>query len=142
MRTVHAIGRLGIWIANAALFALCCGPHGAVAPTLVAEWLAAAPEHGAAADGRRPRARRAPGRDRQAILDRNLFKVVDAAAREAGEAAPVTEEELEATQAAAQAARHRRRGRPAKRSWAAVDDQQNHQQHRACAWTSVCSDKA
>ena len=78
---------------------------------------------------RRVRAR--PARawsDRQTILDRNLFQVSTLLPDKAPEPAPVvTEEELEATRLAAEAARHRRVA-DQKSSYAAVEDQQNHKQ--------------
>ena len=122
------IDRLGIWILNAALFALCCFLTAGLGTTWIGEWLAttgpsALPAHTATTN--------APGRawsDRQAILDRNLFQVSTLLPDKPTTAAPeVTEEELEATRlplkllgtvaAKAQSA-----------AWAAVEDQQNHKQ--------------
>jgi general secretion pathway protein C len=121
------IGRLGIWIVNAALFALCCFLTAGLANAWIAEWLAAAPTTApppvvtAAAPAR-------AWSDRQMILDRNLFQVSTLLPEKPVEAAPaVTEEELEATRLPLKLL-----GTVAaddqKASYAAVEDQQNHKQ--------------
>jgi general secretion pathway protein C len=121
------ISRLGIWVVNAALFALCCFLTAGLANGWIAEWLAAAPS----AAPPPPRVASAPARawaDRQVILDRNLFQVSTLLPEKAADAAPaVTEEELEATRLPLKllgtvAAKDQ------KASYAAVEDQQNHKQ--------------
>jgi len=119
------MGRLGIWVVNAALFALCCFLSAGLANAWIAEWLTARPS---AAPARRVSAAE-PARawsDRQTILDRNLFQVSTLVPEKPVEAEPaLTDEELEAT------------GLPLKllgtisandqaAAWAAVEDQQSH----------------
>ena len=121
------ISRLGIWIVNAALFALCCFLTAGLANAWIAEWLAAAqstaPPPAVVAS--------APARawsDRQVILDRNLFQVSTLLPEAPAGAAPeATEEELEATRLPLKllgtvAANDQ------KASYAAVEDQQSHKQ--------------
>ena len=121
------ISRLGIWIVNGALFALCCFLIAGLANAWIAEWLAAAPSAAP------PPAvvANAPARawsDRQVILDRNLFQVSTLLPEKPDGAAPeVTEEELEATRLPLKllgtvAANDQ------KSSYAAVEDQQSHKQ--------------
>ncbi len=119
------ISRLGIWIVNAALFALCCFLSAGLANAWIAEWLSARPSAVPVAK----LSVSEPGRawsDRQLILDRNLFQVSTLLPEKpAGVEPGVTDEELEATRlplkllgtisANDQAA-----------AWAAVEDQQNH----------------
>lgn len=119
------ISRLGIWIVNAALFALCCFLSAGLANAWIAEWLSARPSAAPVAKVSVSE----PGRawsDRQLILDRNLFQVSTLLPEKpAGVEPAVTNEELEATRlplkllgtisANDQAA-----------AWAAVEDQQNH----------------
>ena len=119
------IDRLGIWIVNTALFALCCFLTAGLANTWIAEWLAASPS---AAPVSKLSASQ-PSRtwsDRQTILDRNLFQVSTLLPEKPAErGAELTQEELEAT------------GLPLKllgtvasseqkAAYAAVEDQQNH----------------
>jgi general secretion pathway protein C len=122
------ISRLGIWIVNAALFALCCFLTAGLANAWIAAWLAAAPVAAptttAAAGG--------PARawsDRLMILDRNLFQVSTLLPPEqAPEVAPeLTEEELEATRLPLKLL-GTVSANEQKASYAAVEDQQSHKQ--------------
>jgi general secretion pathway protein C len=119
------IGRLGIWVVNVALFALCCFLCAGLANTWIAERLAARPGVAPVAKVGAAEPERAWS-DRQAILDRNLFQVSTLLPDKPVDAEPVvTDEELEATRlplkllgtisANDQAA-----------AWAAVEDQQSH----------------
>jgi general secretion pathway protein C len=119
------IDRLGIWVVNAALFALCCFLVAGLANTWIAEWLTARPSATPVARAGAAETARAWS-DRQTILDRNLFQVSTLLPEKPVDAEPaVTDEELEATRlplkllgtisASEQSA-----------AWAAVEDQQNH----------------
>jgi general secretion pathway protein C len=117
------IDRLGIWVVNAALFALCCFLSAGLANAWISEWLAARPSGAPVARVGAAEPARAWS-DRQAILDRNLFQVSTLLPEKPFEP-EMTDEELEATRlplkllgtisANDQAA-----------AWAAVEDQQNH----------------
>ena len=121
------ISRLGIWIVNGALFALCCFLTAGLANAWIAEWLAAAPS-AAPPPAVVANAPAHAWSDRQVILDRNLFQVSTLLPEAPAGAAPeATEEELEATRLPLKllgtvAANDQ------KSSYAAVEDQQSHKQ--------------
>lgn len=121
------IGRLGVWIVNAALFTLCCFLTAGLANAWIAEWLTAAPVAPPPANA----VASAPGRawsDRQTILDRNLFQVSTLLPEKPVEVAPeVTEEELEATRLPLKLL-GTVSANDQKASYAAVEDQQSHKQ--------------
>jgi hypothetical protein len=91
------IDRLGIWIVDTALFALCCFLAAGLANAWIAEWLAASP--GTAPVSKVSASQ--PARtwsDRQTILDRNLFQVSTLLPENPLQNGPeLTAEELEAT---------------------------------------------
>jgi len=91
------IDRLGIWIVDTALFALCCFLAAGIANAWIAEWLAASP--GTAPVSKVSASQ--PARtwsDRQTILDRNLFQVSTLLPENPLQNGPeLTAEELEAT---------------------------------------------
>jgi general secretion pathway protein C len=121
------ISRVGIWIVNAALFALCCFLTAGLANAWIAEWLTATPISAPTTTA----AANAPGRawsDRQMILDRNLFQVSTLLPEQPTEVAPeVTAEELEATRLPLKLL-GTVSASDQKASYAAVEDQQNHKQ--------------
>jgi type II secretion system protein C len=120
------MGRVAIWIVNAALFVLCCFLVAGLANAMIAQWMGPEPEMVAAAA---PRAA-APKRtwaDRQVILDKNLFNVSTLLPQVAPVDLIDEDEPLEATKlplrllgtvASSDAAS----------SWAAVEDQQAHKE--------------
>jgi general secretion pathway protein C len=119
------IDRLGIWIVNTALFALCCFLTAGLANTWIAEWLDASPSTAPVSKVGASQPARSWS-DRQTILDRNLFQVSTLLPeRPAGGEPELTEEELEATRLPLKLL-----GTVAsseqKASYAAVEDQQNH----------------
>jgi len=119
------IGRLGIWIVNAALFALCCFLVAGLANTWIAEWLTASPSAAPVAKLGAAEPARAWS-DRQTILDRNLFQVSTLLPEKPVEAEPaVTDEELEATRLPLKLLGTISASDPAA-AWAAVEDQQSH----------------
>ncbi len=91
------IDRLGIWIVNTALFALCCFLAAGLANAWIAEWLAASP--GAAPVSKLSTSQTArTWSDRQTILDRNLFRVSTLLPERSAQNEPdLTAEQLEAT---------------------------------------------
>lgn len=119
------IDRLGIWIVNTALFALCCFLAAGLANAWIAEWLAASPSAAPISKVSGSQPARAWS-DRQTILDRNLFQVSTLLPEKpAGGAPEPTQEELEATRLPLKLL-----GTVAsseqKAAYAAVEDQQNH----------------
>jgi len=119
------IDRLGIWIVNTALFALCCFLTAGLANAWIAEWLTASPSTAPVSklSASQP-ARTWP--DRQTILDRNLFQVSTLLPEKpAGRGPELTEEELEATRLPLKLL-----GTIASSdqnaAYAAIEDQQNH----------------
>jgi len=119
------IDRLGIWIVNTALFALCCFLTAGLANAWIAEWLASSPSAAPVSKVGASQPARAWS-DRQTILDRNLFRVSTLLPEKPADREPQrTEEELEATRLPLKLL-----GTVAssdqKTSYAAVEDQQNH----------------
>jgi general secretion pathway protein C len=121
------LSRAGIWVVNAALFALCCFLTAGLVNAWIAEWLSAAPSTAPPSvlvSGVPARA----WSDRQTILDRNLFQVSTLLPANAAETAPVvTEEDLEATRLPLKLLGTVASMDP-EASYAAVEDQQNHKQ--------------
>jgi len=121
------VGRLAVWAVNTALFVLCCylvaGLINAGFGELLASSAAPPAPHVAADAG--------PSRtwnDRQAIIDRNLFQVstlLPSAPAAAEDTTP--EEALQATRLPLKLLGTAASALP-ERSWAAVEDQQNHKQ--------------
>lgn len=119
------IDRLGIWIVNTALFALCCFLSAGLANAWIAEWLAASPNTAPVSKVSASQPARAWS-DRQTILDRNLFQVSTLLPEKPAERGPeLTEEELEATRLPLKLL-----GTIASSdqnaAYAAIEDQQNH----------------
>ncbi len=119
------IGRLGIWVVNTALFALCCFLVASLANTWIAEWLATRPSAAPVARAGGGEPARAWS-DRQMILERNLFQVSTLLPEKPVEAEPVmTDEELEATRLPLKLLGTVAANDQAS-AWAAVEDQQSH----------------
>jgi general secretion pathway protein C len=121
------VGRLAVWAVNTALFVLCCYLAAGLINAGFGELLASSP----APSAPHATADAGPSRtwnDRQTIIDRNLFQVSTLLPEPTGPAEDTApEEELQATRlplkllgTAASAI--------AEKSWAAVEDQQNHKQ--------------
>jgi general secretion pathway protein C len=111
------MSRLGIWLANALLFVLCCFLAARALSTLAGEWVAGAPAGGeptAAA----PAAPEPSASDHQVILRRNLFNVSTLVA---SGPVPSDQEILEATKLPLKLLGTAASPDP-KRSWAAVED--------------------
>jgi general secretion pathway protein C len=115
------MGRLAIWIVNGVLFALCCFLVAGVVNALAGEWLAEVPA--LAAPPRAPAASvKTAARDRQVILDKNLFNVSTLVPQE-----PELSEDLEPTKLPLRLLGTAASTNPDE-AWAAVEDQQNRKQ--------------
>ncbi len=116
---------MGIWVVNAALFALCCFLVAGLANTWIAEWLSSRPSTAQVAHVGAAEPARAWS-DRQTILDRNLFQVSTLLPDEPAPPEPaVTDEDLEATRLPLKLLGTISADDPAD-AWAAVEDQQSH----------------
>jgi general secretion pathway protein C len=120
------LGRLGIWLLDAALFVLCCYLAAGLVNAGIGQWLAVAPAEPSSAPAASAAATGRDWTDRQTILERNLFQV--STLLPAAPLAPIeTEEELEATRLPVKLLGTAAASDP-RASWAAVEDQQAHKQ--------------